>query len=458
MIWNNPWGWFGLVTLAIPILVHAFGRQRAREQPFPTLAFIRASRLSPKRRRRLSDVPLLLVRLAVLTIAAMALAQPLVRADTPERASARTVARAIVLDTSASMQRTAADGTRAIDAARRRAKQTADSSLTSTILETTTPSFVMAGAVAWLETQPSQREVVVFSDFQVGSFDVADVASVPTGIGLQLTQFGDAVGATPRLSYTPTGDGVVTARTTITPLGTAVAWRTSAARDTVLDAKAGAVELLIGVADHATAARVRRVAGAPSGTAASAREHTIAVVFPTYEARAALAQRARPIAELWMLRAIERIRLDSTLLSIASRFVSTAGQHADAGTRVILLRDANGQSILSAAADSIAGANRLLLFADVDVASLLSAAFVSASRAAAADAPSLAESEPDRIPGDSLQRWSRAPAAISSSPATRARSDRSDGRWLWLIVLLLLGAEFWLRRVTRGTSVSEGIA
>ena len=64
------------------------------------------------------------------------LAQPLVRAKTSERASAGTVARAIVVDTSASMQRTAADGTRAIDVARLRARQTADSSRTSTILET----------------------------------------------------------------------------------------------------------------------------------------------------------------------------------------------------------------------------------------------------------------------------------------------------------------------------------
>ena len=457
MIWNNLWGWFGLVTLAIPILVHAFGRERAREQPFPTLAFIRASRLSPKRRRRLSDVPLLLVRLAVLALATMALAQPLVGADTSERASAGTVARAIVLDTSASMQRTAADGTRAIDVARRRAKQLADSSRTSTILETTTPSSNIAGAVAWLETQQSRRELIVLSDFQLGSFDVADVASVPTGIGLQLTPLGTAVVEAPRLSQTQTGDGVVSARTTISPLGTAVEWRTSGARDAV-PATAGALELLVGVAGRTAAERARRAGGAPTSSGAVVSGRTIAVVFPTYEQHAALAQRARPVAALWMLRAIERIRLDSTLLAIAARVSGPVRRPAAVGARVLLLRDVNGQSILSAATDSVNGVNRLLLFADFDAESLVSAALVSAGWAAIADAPSLDEFEPERISVDSLRRWSRAPAATSPSAATRAPTDRSDGRWLWLAVLMLLGAEFWLRRVTRGSAASEGIA
>ncbi len=458
MIWQNPWGWLGLVTLAIPILVHAFGRQRAREQPFPTLAFIRGSRLTPKRRRHVSDVPLLLVRLAVLALATMALAQPLVRADTSEHASASTVARAIVLDTSASMQRTAADGRRAMDAARLRAQLIADSSRTSTLLETTAPSSVIAGAVAWLETQSSRRELVVLSDFQQGSFSVADVGTVPTAIGLQLMQLGDGVPDTARLSQTRVSDRVVTARTTVSPLGTTVEWRTSTARDTVPSTMVGALDLLVGVADRAAADRARRAGGAPPSTVASLRGHAIAVIYPTFEQRRTLEQRARPIAELWMLQAIERIRLDSTLLTIVSRVNGIVGRHPDPGTRVILLRDATGRPILSAATDSIAGASRLLLFADVDIESLASAALVSATWAALADAPSLDESEPDFIPADSLQRWTRAPSATIPSPSARAPTDRSDGRWLWLVVLLLLGAEFWLRRVTRGTDASERMA
>ncbi len=458
MIWQNPWSWFGLLTLAIPVLVHAFGRQRAREQPFPTLAFIRASRLTPKRRRRLSDVPLLLVRVAVLALATMALAQPLVLADASERASASTVARAIVVDTSASMQRTAADGTRAIDVARLRAKQTADSSRTSTILETTAPSSVIAGAVAWLETQSSRRELVVLSDFQVGSFDAAAVASVPTDIGLRFAQFDAAAADTARLSQTRTGDRVVTARTTVSSVGTTVEWRTRAARDAGAIATTDALELLVGVADQAAAARARRAGGAPPSATAPGQGHTIAVVFPTYAQRSALAERARPIADLWMLRAIERIRMDSTLLAIASRISGIVGPHADVGTRAILLRDANGRPIVSAATDSIAGASRLLLFADVDVESLASAALASATWAAIADAPSLDESEPDRVPADSLQRWTRAPSATSPSPSARGPTDRSDGRWLWLVALLLLVAEFWLRRVTRGADANEMVA
>ena len=76
MQWLNPWAWTGLVLLAVPIVVHLFSRKPPRIFDFPSLRFIEPSALRPTRRSSLHDIPLLLVRLAILGAAVMALAQP----------------------------------------------------------------------------------------------------------------------------------------------------------------------------------------------------------------------------------------------------------------------------------------------------------------------------------------------------------------------------------------------
>ena len=77
MMFQNPIAWLGLAAIAVPILVHLLGRRRARRLAFPTLRFVPASPLPPVRRDRLTDVPLLLVRVAAIATAAVALTQPL---------------------------------------------------------------------------------------------------------------------------------------------------------------------------------------------------------------------------------------------------------------------------------------------------------------------------------------------------------------------------------------------
>jgi len=56
-----------------------------------------------------------------------------------------------------------------------------------------------------------------------------------------------------------------------------------------------------------------------------------------------------------------------------------------------------------------------------------------------------------QTPNDArLAAWTRAPAAATIPAAATASADAvrgaSDGRWLWVVVLALLGIEAWLRR------------
>jgi hypothetical protein len=105
MTWGNPWAWAGLVTVALPILIHLLGRGHARVHRFPTLRFLEASRLLPTRRTRVHDWWLLVTRVGILAVAVAALAQPALRTANRTRALGRALARAIVLDTSFSMLR-----------------------------------------------------------------------------------------------------------------------------------------------------------------------------------------------------------------------------------------------------------------------------------------------------------------------------------------------------------------
>src|SRR5688572_21319460 len=106
MSWLNPAAFLGLFALAIPILVHLFGRRVARRQRFPSLRLLRDARPTPATRSRPSDVLLLVLRCLAIAGAVTALAQPRWSAT-----GARAQVRAILVDTSASMRRQTGEGT-----------------------------------------------------------------------------------------------------------------------------------------------------------------------------------------------------------------------------------------------------------------------------------------------------------------------------------------------------------
>ena len=105
MIWQNPWAWLGLTAIAVPILVHLLARQHAVRVRFPTLRFLPVSPITAVRRRRLTDLALLAVRIAIITVAVAALAQPYVVTANRGRSTSALLSRAVVIDTSPSMAR-----------------------------------------------------------------------------------------------------------------------------------------------------------------------------------------------------------------------------------------------------------------------------------------------------------------------------------------------------------------
>ncbi|MDR2439107.1 MAG: BatA domain-containing protein [Planctomycetaceae bacterium] len=90
------------LAAAIPIFVHMIHRQNLRELPFASLRFIRISEQKTRNKRRIQDLLLLLLRMAVLILIAVGLANPTIRNLSNFWGGAQTSA-VIILDNSASM-------------------------------------------------------------------------------------------------------------------------------------------------------------------------------------------------------------------------------------------------------------------------------------------------------------------------------------------------------------------
>jgi hypothetical protein len=199
MTWLAPWAFVGLTAMALPIAVHWLARHQADRRLFPTVRFLPLTPPTSVRRHQLTDVALLALRCAIVAAAAAALAQP---ALTTPPAPGGTPPRAVVVDTSASLQRplagdAAATGATAAEAAL--AATLADADLSVVIREPDVRRGV-ALAGAWLRAQPGAGEVVVISDFQVGALSEADFDVLPASAARRFVRVG------------VTGDGPAPAR------------------------------------------------------------------------------------------------------------------------------------------------------------------------------------------------------------------------------------------------------
>lgn len=170
-MWAQPWAWLGLAGLAVPIAIHLLARQQAVRVVFPTLRFIDASELNAITRQRLTDIPLLLVRLLMIALAVAAIAGP--RFGSTAKAVDDEPAHVTVYDMTASAASGRTDSF--VDGPRPRRAHVKAESL---------PAGIQAAA-AWAVRQSGQRDITVVSDFQRGSLDDAAVKHVPSGIGLR---------------------------------------------------------------------------------------------------------------------------------------------------------------------------------------------------------------------------------------------------------------------------------
>ncbi len=147
------------LAAAIPVVLHMVNRQRAKQLPFSTLRFLKISVQKTRRRKRIHDVLLMLLRAAVLLLIAAGLARPTVTSFGALWGNAGTAA-VIVLDNSASMGMIDGDHPRfetAAAAATQILDQLAEGDQAA-LLPTCGPSFPGAGRLA--RTQDSIRQIL----------------------------------------------------------------------------------------------------------------------------------------------------------------------------------------------------------------------------------------------------------------------------------------------------------
>jgi hypothetical protein len=429
MTWQNPWAWLGLLALAAPILIHLLARRSARVQRFPTLRFLEATRLLPARSTRLSDLPLLLVRLAIVAVAVAALAQPLLRTANRQRNLGRTLARAILVDTSASMLQLMPTGESGSAYARREAARLAGEAQAGVVVETSDPARQIAGASSWLGKRAARRELVVISDFRLGAIDPADFTAVPAEMGIRLLRVDTRSDSAPVDVITRSGAIETIARVTIQPRSTDVQWSARAPSVETPD-----IQLLSSAAEQATAEAAKEAVARVAAVTQVDPARSSAIVYPGYEQRALVLSSTQPLNQPWM------------------------------GDVVAALR--NHGSLERAARGNVNGRERLLLFTSAGPASIESATLMLSALEALDVAPPAHEHEPDVLPDRVLQELQREPATLVA-PArppdrkTARPQDRktrnleddgvSDGRWLWLLVWALLALETWMRRARRET-------
>jgi hypothetical protein len=405
MIWGNAWALLGLVGIALPVLIHLLGRGHARVLRFPTLRFLDASRLLPTKRSRIQDPLLLAVRIAIVGLAALALAQPLLLTRGRRDALDRGLARAVIVDTSASAARAVADSVDAV------ARRLAAGAQTSRVIRSARPAAAIAGAAAWVAGQRRRGEIAIVSDFQRGEIDREDLATIPSAIGVVLRRVPLAANVEPLAAGVLVAGQVRRASSRPAPDGIEIDWR-----DTPDSSPRVPLELL-GARDDGSAidALASAVATLPLRLPIDTTR-AIAVVFPRYPARDSLIRALTPARSAWKLALVAGLR--------------------DAGVAVAAVGDG-----------VVNGARRFVVATDANPASLDAARIVNAARRAASAAPDAKELDPTVVSDADLAAWQRAPDASTAPRAHSNEEGPSDARWLWSAVLALLLVEWWIRRM-----------
>ena len=168
--WLAPAAFIGLALIALPIAVHLLVRQHGRLFPYPSLRFLRETQLAAFRRRTLQDMALLACRAAIIALAALALAGPVVETS-PRRATyASRISRAIVT----------------IDADQAAITKASDGAFAAAIFTRPVVADAIADAARWLDRQPpSSREIVIAGDLRSGAIAQSDVDAVPKDVGIR---------------------------------------------------------------------------------------------------------------------------------------------------------------------------------------------------------------------------------------------------------------------------------
>lgn len=101
----SPWLLAGGLALSVvPFVIHLLHRPQHLERPWAAMQFLRAAVRTQSRRMRLESLVLLVVRTALIALAAVAVAQPFFSGNEPPAAVGAGTLRVLVIDVSLSMQ------------------------------------------------------------------------------------------------------------------------------------------------------------------------------------------------------------------------------------------------------------------------------------------------------------------------------------------------------------------
>lgn len=520
MNWIAPWAWLGLGTLILPVLVHLLARGRAPLRRLPTLRFVDATPPVSIRRTRLRDPLLLLLRLVILLLAVAALARPHLPTGLPAISSGGgpPLTRVILVDASPGMGRPTPGGSTALEEARRRARDEASKGakggspeaspdarpegrmVSGAVLQGASgPARLgatyllevdggggalvqaMAGAEAFLEGLPGLREVVVFSDFQVGTLPAVLASSLGTpsalpgegisgdgifanGIGLRLEAVAvDLASALEpvirhpasetRVSVVATGEGIRAhwVRVPLAPVST---------DDSPEGAGPGIGPGIGQGLGAAFRGRVAELAGLPVPSAGHPVEMRVLPDAARGGAAAMPLPEGRPWAEApgWMADMALALALDPVLEAVAAAHAPPGpGYEPAVSSYLPLARSRTGEPVVVAAPvetdegttggmdAGTHGSPTLMLGVHGPPESLLAAAVVAAVGQGSPGAGSSSEWDPQVLAGADLEAWRR-PAVVRPGAAAGEGEGANLARLLWLGVLLLLGLEWGVRR------------
>lgn len=382
-----PGALWGLALALGPVLIHLLRRRRAHRVVVPTIRFVSAVSQSSVRMRPPDDLLLLAVRTLIIAASVLAVAAPIVMTDARREAWDRRVARAVIVDTSGSVNAVERD---------RRAADELTSAFMAVRVESESIREALRRSAAWLTNAPPARdEIVVISDFQRGSMSAIDLADVSESTGVRFVRVASVASA----AAADDGMEVVEGR----------AYR----RRVETEGEATSLSL---AADSGRALPLR-IEGAP----------------PEVTERLQRIVRQAGVASAGGGPTIVRFGAPS------SGTATTTSASAGAATRL-----AANPRLAGTRFDVSAEGDSLIVTTDVDPASLEAAALVQAALEAWQSPSRLDEQEPRVLPDEMLQSWTR-PAQPVDVSAWR-RSERTDARWLWLLALVLLAVEWRLRR------------
>ena len=438
--WLLPAALAGLALIALPIVVHLLRTHRAQRIPFPTLRFIAPSRTSAVKLRLPSDIPLLLIRVAIVSAASLAMVQPVLLTDARVKVWNSRLIRAVVVDASDAMQIADDAGTKPVDLVKPLADSETAGAMQAIRIDTSSLGDGLTRAAAWLATAPpARREIVVISTFRAGALAESTLSEVPSSIGLRLVQVGGAVGSRAVAGIQPL--------TAIGGLSAVQDVQLTGAKTTVIRRAAPDEQRGWRVAGFdANAPEVQRLwrTVAVAGAAAPSAEEPISIAFGEWPSRETVVPLSDDVPR-WMLQTLVRLRADDGLRRAAASARPSTLSAADGWVNVCV--DADGAPLARVARAS----RQLAMQVGAPIDSLFGAAAARAMLDARAGDSARPDQEILRVPAATLAGWSR-PAPPIDRGAWRSL-DGSDARWLWALALGLLAAEHWLRRWSRPQTV-----